>query len=147
MTKLYVEDWWKRDVQNFRAAFGVFGGAPPPLEKLQLSEVSLRDPSEITMALTRFDLPENSPRVWYQKQYDALQFRLLFSGVINMRIEGVFPRTTTLTSLLFEQKKVNIKIAEPYFYFSVEYYKIFISLFPFKIADYASPPPRWHSGI
>lgn len=145
MKKTDIEEWWQSDVQNYRAAFGMFGAAPPPFENLQLSEISLRDPCEIALVLTKFDLPENSPGVWRLKQYDALQLRVLICAAFNMRMEGVFPKTTIRVALGVEHRKISIKIDDPFFCFEVEYHAVLIDFFPFKRADYEnSSTPSWN---
>ena len=127
---------WTEYLRNKESTLGPFGGAPPAIEGVYLSQIVLHHPAAVHTCFEYEKLPDNVPAQWQAKQFDRLQLRLSFIGVSEVSLVGNLhsylercPVSVKLTSGIFDFEALNRT-----FRFSLQFEDAYGGLHPYSDA-------------
>lgn len=80
---------WQRVLADTHFLGELYAGIPPALSECELSYVQLdeRDNS-VTLGFDTRHLPSRPHQEWNEKPYNRFEFYLLFSGVVDLQVNG-----------------------------------------------------------
>lgn len=85
---------WTDLVLDAAPVRAIYGPKPPRLYAIDLHEITLhRDGPRVLLRFDLRDFPEHPPQKWTVAGFNRVQMRLLASGVRELQIDGLQPKT------------------------------------------------------